>query len=524
MPTDVIMPQMGESIFEGTITKWLKKAGDAVEKDEPLFEISTDKVDAEIPSPVAGVLSEIKVPEGATVEINTVVAVVTESGEERGLGTDAGPAVAAAPQAQLAPPQVAGGIDVVMPQMGESIFEGTITKWLKKAGDVVEKDEPLFEISTDKVDAEIPSPVAGVLSEIKVAEGATVEINTVVAVIGGMAPDATPAIPASAAVSALIASGPPAPKPAVPDVAANSSERIRSSPLVRRIAKDNNLDLGQIAGTGLEGRITKEDALRHLSEHGPGSSAITPPQAVPVVAQAAPSLAGQVVPMTRMRAIIAQRMVESVAISPHVYTVYKVDMTRIMRLREREKSRFEQKHGVKLTYMPFIAVAAVEALRKFPVVNASLENDAIHYHANINLGIAVSLEWGLIVPVIKQAEQRSFVEIARSMNDLALRARAKKLAPEEVAGGTFTLTNSGVFGGEFGTPIINQPDSAILAIGGLKKEAVVLTDAEGNDSIAIRSMQHFCLGFDHRTIDGADSGKFMSIFKKTLEGWDREIG
>jgi 2-oxoglutarate dehydrogenase E2 component (dihydrolipoamide succinyltransferase) len=518
MPIDVIMPQMGESIFEGTITKWLKKAGDLVEKDEPLFEISTDKVDAEIPSPVAGVLSQIKVPEGATVEINTVVAVVTESGEERGLWTDAGP------EAQLAPPQV---VEVVMPQMGESIFEGTITKWLKKAGDAVEKDEPLFEISTDKVDAEIPSPVAGVLSQIKVPEGATVEINTVVAVIG---PSGASGASTSSAVLPATVTAPAVAKPessgsAIPAVAASDSERIRSSPLVRRIAKDHNLDLRQIAasgaGSGLGARITKDDVLRHLSEHGPGNAAAS---AEKPVALAAPPVLGQAVPMTRMRAIIAQRMVESVAISPHVYTVYKVDMTRIMRLREREKSRFEQKHGVKLTYMPFIAVAAVEALRKFPVVNASLENDAIHYHANINLGIAVSLEWGLIVPVIKQAEQHSFVQIARSMNDLALRARAKKLLPEEVAEGTFTLTNSGVFGGEFGTPIINQPESAILAIGGLKKEAVVLTDAEGNDSIAIRTMQHFCLGFDHRTIDGADSGKFMSAFKKVLEGWDREIG
>jgi pyruvate dehydrogenase E2 component (dihydrolipoamide acetyltransferase) len=524
MPTDVVMPQMGESIFEGTITKWLKKAGDAVEKDEPLFEISTDKVDAEIPSPVAGVLSAIKVPEGATVEINTVVAVVDE---KQGLGTDAGPSVAAAPEAQLAPPQV---VEVVMPQMGESIFEGTITKWLKKAGDSVEKDEPLFEISTDKVDAEIPSPVAGVLSAIKVPEGAMVEINTVVAVIGTCGAAAAfgsgaPAPVASAKDSDPAATKPESLGPAVSALVTSDSERIRSSPLVRRIAKENNLDLGRIAsagaGSGLGGRITKDDALRWLSERGPcGASASAEKPGTP----AAPQVPGQVVPLTKMRAIIAQRMVESVAISPHVYTVYKVDMTRIMRLREREKARFEQKHGVKLTYMPFIAVAAVEALRKFPVVNASLENDAIHYHANINLGIAVSLEWGLIVPVIKQAEQRSFVEIARSMNDLALRARTKKLQPEEVAGGTFTLTNSGVFGGEFGTPIINQPESAILAIGGLKKEAVVLTDAEGNDSIAIRSMQHFCLGFDHRTIDGADSGKFMSAFKKVLEGWDREIG
>jgi 2-oxoglutarate dehydrogenase E2 component (dihydrolipoamide succinyltransferase) len=412
-----------------------------------------------------------------------------------------------------------------MPQMGESIFEGTITKWLKKAGDTVEKDEPLFEISTDKVDAEIPSPVAGVLSEIKVQEGATVEINTVVAVIGGVAGsavDSVGTIPTLAPMAKL------APQEAV---SSNGRELIRSSPLVRRMAKENNLDLAQIAGTGSGGRIGKEDVLRHLSAHGPDSAvakASAPPSETgSALAASAPTfseLRGQKIPLTKMRAIIAQRMVESVAISPHVYTVYKVDMTRVARIRAREKSRFEQKHGIKLTFMPFIAVAAVEALRKFPVVNARLEDGAIHYPLNINLGIAVALEWGLIVPVIKQAEQRSFAEIAKAMNDLALRARNKKLLPEEVAGGTFTLTNSGVFGGEFGTPIINQPESAILAIGGLKKEAVVLTDADGNDSIAIRSMQHFCLGFDHRTIDGADSGKFMSAFKKSLEGWDREIG
>jgi 2-oxoglutarate dehydrogenase E2 component (dihydrolipoamide succinyltransferase) len=225
-----------------------------------------------------------------------------------------------------------------------------------------------------------------------------------------------------------------------------------------------------------------------------------------------------------MRAIIAERMVESVAISPHVYSVYKVDMTRIARLREREKSRFEQKNGVKLTYMPFIAAAAVEALKRYPIVNASLKDGLVHYHAHVDLGIAVALEWGLIVPVVKQAETRSFVELARTMADLAERARTKKLKPEEATGSTFTLTNSGVFGGEFGTPIINQPESAILAIGGLKKEAVVLTDAEGNDTIGVRAMQSYCLGFDHRTIDGADGGKFMSVFKRVLEGWDREIG
>jgi len=415
--------------------------------------------------------------------------------------------------------------DVVMPQMGESIVEGTITKWLKKAGDTVEKDEPLFEISTDKVDAEIPSPVAGILSEIKVAEGATVGVNTVVAVIGGAAPFAGPAntakagqaAPAPAAVSAPAANA--APASAVLAGPVNAGERLRSSPLVRRIAKDNNLDLGLIAGTGSDGRITKEDVLRHLSEHRPGSAAA-----------AGPKLSGELAPLSRMRAIIAQRMVESLAISPHVHTVYKVDMTRIARLREREKGRFEQKNGVKLTYMPFIAKAVVETLRKFPIVNAAMEkgpdgsNGSIRYHEHIHLGIAVALEWGLIVPVVKDAESLSFLGLARAIADLAERARTKKLKPEEASGSTFTLTNSGIFGDEFGTPIINQPESAILAIGGLKKEAVVLTDAEGNDTIAIRSMQHFCLGFDHRTIDGADAGRFMGELKKTLEGWDKEIG
>jgi 2-oxoglutarate dehydrogenase E2 component (dihydrolipoamide succinyltransferase) len=289
---------------------------------------------------------------------------------------------------------------------------------------------------------------------------------------------------------------------------------------VRRIAKDNNLDLSQIAGSGSGGRITKDDVLRHLSQHGPGSAA----PAAPSQSSAAPPMSGELVPLTKMRAIIAQRMVESLQTSPHAHTVYKVDRTRIVRLREREKAGFEQRNGVKLTYMPFIATAAVEALRKFPILNASLESGGIRYHQNIHLGIAVALEWGLIVPVVRQAEQRSFADLARVLADLAARARSKKLMPDETSGSTFTLTNSGVFGGEFGTPIINQPESAILAIGGLRKEPVVLTDAEGNDSIGIRPVQYYCLGFDHRLIDGADSGKFMLEFKKVLESWDRKIG
>jgi len=558
MATEVIMPQMGESIFEGTITKWLKKPGDAVQKDEPLFEISTDKVDAEIPAPIAGTLTEIKVQEGATVQINTVVALIGEAGAvaapakaksaaKKGAPT-AEPTKQAAPDsavdapatkpaalgkdAPTVPASLIGAADVIMPQMGESIFEGTITKWLKTVGDTVQKDEPLFEISTDKVDAEIPAPIAGTLTEIKVPAGATVQINTVVAVIGGSATSAKPATSPATSAPAAVASKPAATQ-AAPLRAAG--EKLRSSPLVRRIAKDHNLDLSQIPGTGSGGRITKEDTLKFLADNGAGTTASVAPAAASAprptaTAPAAPTpaLPGQLVPLSRMRSIIAQRMVESVRISPHVHTVFKVDMTRIAKLREKEKAKYEQRNGVKLTYMPFIAAAAIQTLRKFPIVNASLEETAsgpaIRYHQNINLGIAVALEWGLIVPVIHQAEERSFLGLARAVADLAERARTKKLKPEEVAGSTFTLTNSGIFGEEFGTPIINQPDSAILAIGGLKKEPVVLTDSEGNDTIAIRWTQNFCLGFDHRTIDGADAGKFMAEFKKTLETWAGDIG
>ncbi|MEO6911911.1 MAG: dihydrolipoamide acetyltransferase family protein, partial [Edaphobacter sp.] len=408
-------------------------------------------------------------------------------------------------------------------QMGESITEGTITKWLKKVGDTVQRDEPIFEISTDKVDAEIPSPVAGILSEIKVAEGNTVTVNTVVAVIGGAAGQAAPA--AAPAAAAPAASAPAAAAAATPALSATEGERVRSSPLVRKIAKDNNVDLTQVPGTGSEGRITKTDILGHL-EGGAKPAAAAPAASAPAAAKpaAATPLPGDVVPLSKMRSIIAQRMVESKRISPHVQTVFKVDMTRIVKLREKEKSKYEQRNGVKLTYMPFITRAVINALRKHPVVNAFLEGEAIRYNKNINIGIAVALDWGLIVPVIKQAEEKSFLGVARAIVDVAGRARGKKLAPDEISGGTFTLTNSGIFGEEFGTPIINQPQSAILGIGGLSKEATVLTDKDGNDSIAIRSIQRFALGFDHRIVDGADAGKFMSDFKAYLENWNEDIG
>ncbi len=539
MPTPVVMPQMGESIVEGTITKWLKKVGDAVEKDEPLFEISTDKVDAEIASPEAGVLTEIKFPEGATVGINTVVALLSEKGSAVAAIAPAEPQATSMSsgesrnEAATSEDRAQGGEPVVMPQMGESIFEGTITKWLKKVGDAVEKDEPLFEISTDKVDAEIPSPVAGVLTEIKAHEGETVQINVVVAVIapsGGSTSGAGGrgfAAPEAASTSVPVATGVET-EQAVAVASVEDGRKIRSSPLVRRIAKEHNVDLRVMRGTGSSGRINKNDILEFIRRGG-AKSAVAPKASSPAPkpkpeAPQPKALTAEVVPLTKMRAIIAQRMVESKRISPHVHSVYKVDMTRIVRLREREKAGFEQRNGVKLTYMPFIAVAAIEALRRFPIVNASLVENQIHYHANINLGIAVALEWGLIVPTVREAEKRDFAGIAKSIADLAGRARAKKLLPDEVGGSTFTLTNPGIFGDEFGIPIINQPEAAILAIGALKKEPVVLTDAEGNDTIGIRSMQYFCLGFDHRLIDGADAGKFMSEFKRQLETWDRAIG
>ena len=433
-----------------------------------------------------------------------------------------------------------------MPQMGESIFEGTITKWLKQVGDKVERDEPLFEISTDKVDAEIPSPAAGVLTEIKAEAGATVQINSVVAVIGG-----TAGAPAAAAAAAPVPAA-PAPKPAAePDgtstaeAPAASAEHLRSSPLVRKIAKDNNLDLAQVPGTGAGGRITKEDVLAYLEKPtakptpaapaapvsaqppsvAPAPSASPAPAAAKPAAPAAPvPQPGELVPMSKMRTIIAQRMVDSKRTAAHVHTVFKIDFTRIVKIREKEKNKYEQRNGVKLTYMPFITRAVIATLRKMPIVNAQMEGDAIRYPKNINIGIAVALDWGLIVPVIKQAEEKSFLGIARAIADLAERARSKKLKPDEVGSGTFTITNPGIFGEQFGTPIINQPESGILGVGGLFKEPAVVTGEDGTDSIAIRHMIHLTLGFDHRIIDGADAGKFMAEVKKYLENWSEDIG
>ena len=603
MATDVVMPQMGESIFEGTITKWLKKPGDKVQRDEPLFEISTDKVDAEIPAPAAGVLKEIKVKEGATVQVNTVVGVIDAEGSAAAAAppqpaqsaqTQSAPAQSpakAAPQADGAPaaqqppateksapvqeekssaPAGANGgagVDVVMPQMGESIFEGTITKWLKKVGDKVQRDEPLFEISTDKVDAEIPAPAAGVLREIKVKEGTTVQVNSVVAVIGGAGgAGASCSSKATASSAAAAASGSHSRNPRSNSSLRPSSrsrlsasrqadrgqdgERLRSSPLVRRMARENNVDLNQVPGTGLGGRISKNDIQSFIQQHGQGGGrpqmvSAPPPsrpaqqpqaqqqqaqqpqqqaQTQPVPVPQIQTVPGEVVPMTPMRKKIAERMVESKRTSAHVHSVFKVDMTRIARFREKNRKAWEARNGVKLTYLPFIAKALLHGIRVKPIMNSSVVGDGIQYHKNVNIGIAVALEWGLIVPVVKGAENLSFVGLQRAIVDLGERARTKKLKPDDVQSGTITITNPGIYGPQFGLPIILQPQVAILGMGGIFKEPVVVTDEDGNDSIAVRHIIRLSVGYDHRIIDGADADQFMVAVREYLENFNEDIG
>ena len=426
--------------------------------------------------------------------------------------------------------------DIVMPQMGESIFEGTITKWLKKPGDKVQRDEPLFEISTDKVDAEIPAPASGVLRDIKVGEGNTVQVNTVVGTIAGdgEAAAAAPAAPAQSAAPARAQAAPPkAAAPVVSQPAAASEEEddhARSSPLVRKIARENNVNLSQVTGTGLGGRITKQDITAFLErqESAPAAAASAgasaAPAARPASVPAPAAIPGDAVPLTQMRRIIAQRMIESRRTSAHVHCMFEVDITNIVRLRNKTKTAFEQRHGARLTFMPFFVRAAIIALQQYPIVNASLDAETIRYHRHVNVGIAVALDWGLIVPVLKNSDELNFLGLQRGITDLGERSRNKKLKPEEVEGSTFTVTNPGQFGAVFGLPIINQPNSAILGVGGITKMPLVITDADGNDSIAIRSVVHLTLGYDHRLIDGAVADQFMALLKKTLENWSEEVG
>ncbi|HET9308816.1 MAG TPA: 2-oxoglutarate dehydrogenase, E2 component, dihydrolipoamide succinyltransferase [Candidatus Sulfotelmatobacter sp.] len=439
--------------------------------------------------------------------------------------------------------------DIIMPQMGESIVEGTITKWLKKPGDKVQRDEPLFEISTDKVDAEIPAPASGVLQEIKVTEGTTVGVNTVVGTIAvdgesaGAKPAPAPAKPAapkpepsqsSAGVPPAVAGAfrpraeSEAPRPAAHE---EEGEEARSSPLVRKIAREHGVSLSQVSGTGLGGRITKQDIMQFIESQGSSQPAPTPASpAQPTAAAPAPRPAapapypGDLVPMTNMRKLIAKHMIESRRTSAHVHCMYEVDFTRIVNLRAKLKAGFEQRHGARLTFMPFFVRAAVIALQQWPILNANIEGDNIRYHRQINMGIAVALDWGLIVPVLKNAGDLNFLGLQRGITDLGERARTKKLKPEDVEGSTFTITNPGQFGAVFGLPIINQPNSAIMGVGGITKQPMVITDKDGNDSIAIRSVVHLTLGYDHRLIDGAIADQFMAQVKKNLETWTEEIG
>jgi 2-oxoglutarate dehydrogenase E2 component (dihydrolipoamide succinyltransferase) len=476
--------------------------------------------------------------------------------------------------------------DVIMPQMGESIAEGTITKWLKKVGDTVKRDEPIFEISTDKVDAEIPSPVAGTLTEIKVNEGQTVAINTVVATIGeagekpaaapapapepkpapapeppkAAAPSAAPeAKPAPAAEAKKAEPAPAAPPPSRPAPQAQPAgeaggarvesieDRIRqrSSPLVRKIAQEHGVEIASIDGTGIHNRVTKNDILSYI-ENRPQAAALAAParaasapaaSAQPAAQASSPAAApaprpapisvtdrDEVVAMTKIRKITAENMILSKRTSAHVTTVFQVDYSAIAKLRETHKDAFLEKNGVKLTYLPFIFRACVQSLKEFPQVNASIDGENIVYHKDVNLGMAVALDWGLIVPIIKNADEKSILGLARATNDLAERARSKRLKPEEIQGGTFTVTNPGVFGSLFGTPIIPQPQVAILGVGTIEKRPVVITDQLGNDALGIRTMGYLALSFDHRLIDGADADRFMASVKKTLEKGEFDLG
>ncbi len=634
MSVEVVMPQMGESITEGTVSKWLKKVGEKVEKDESLLEISTDKVDAEVPSPIGGILLEIRANEGETVEVNSVVGILGAEGESavtNGKSADNGEtetakaedksiaeetkqaeiiesseSPAAASEDSSSPTNSdnptdsensvnvasADSTEVVMPQMGESITEGTVSKWLKKVGDKIEKDEPLLEISTDKVDAEVPSPIAGTLLRIIHQEGETVEVGTAVGFVGSengagamtgsqdskaesgkgaidAAAEATladvlmtqtaQAVPQTSEIQkeeikeiegrSYDYEQPGAVKEAAASVSSNGKSdsdhsiedlrRTKSSPLVRNIAKEHGVDIARIEGSGMSGRVTKKDilsfidsgaALRPQDLLGKIAPAALPQfspqtQTAPQVTQKStysaptvPAATGdRIEPMSVMRKKIAEHMTFSKQTSAHVTSVYEIDMTNVARFRDKNKAEFQTRSATKLTFMPFIFQAVTASLRKFPIVNSQVSGDQIIYKTDINLGMAVALDWGLIVPVIKRADQLSLSGLASAANDLADRARQKKLNPDEVQGGTFTITNPGVFGGLFGTPIINQPQVAILCVGTIEKRPKVVTTEDGDEVIAIRSMAYFALTYDHRIVDGSDAEKFLSYLKEFLE-------
>ena len=556
MSFSVTMPALGESVSEGTVTRWLKNEGDMVAVDEPLLEVSTDKVDTEIPSPVAGILTKIVVGVDQTVAVGAELAVIADSA-----GASA-PAPVAAPAAPVAPPVVAapvaapvsptpppaapvaapassgGGTVITMPALGESVSEGTVTRWLKNVGDSVAVDEALLEVSTDKVDTEIPSPVAGTLLAIDVAVDTTVAVGARLGLIGvsGSAPVAAtpppapapvalaPVAPTPAPVSAPVVVAPVAPAPVAAAAPVSQPQDAYVTPIVRKLANDLGVNLASVRGTGIGGRIRKEDVEAAAPKSAvaavasaPASAAASTPSAPRPAAVASP-LRGTTVTMSRLRKVIAARMVESLQVSAQLTTVIEVDVTKIARLRDRSKPTFEAREGVKLSFLPFFAVAVCEALKQHPVLNSSVEGDQIIYHGAEHLGIAVDTERGLLVPVIHNAGDLNMGGVARKIADLAARTRDNKVTPDELGGGTFTLTNTGSRGALFDTPIINQPQVAILGLGAVVKRPMVVKGEDGGETIAIRSMVYLGLSYDHRVVDGADAARFLVTLKERLEG------
>ena len=583
MPVTVTMPQLGESVTEGTITRWLKAVGDTVTADEPLLEVSTDKVDTEIPAPASGVLLSIDAAEDDTVEVGGVLAVIGESDDaaaapssepsepaepepvaaetpaELPAPAETAPSAPATPEPAAPEPatsESASGsseVSVVLPALGESVTEGVITRWLKSAGDAVEADEPLVEISTDKVDTEIPAPVSGTLAAIAADTDATVEVGAEIARISTGADAPAPPAPAPAA-PAPAASEASAPEAVAPDADySDSNAGAYVTPLVRRLAAQHDIDLSTVTGSGVGGRIRKADVLAAVEARGgttvqpaqpslqqPAAPAAAPAPArssAPPAAQTAPAsplttaepsaLRGRTENLSRLRRVIAERMVESLQTSAQLTTVVEVDVTRIAALRGRIKADFESREGVKLSFLPFFCQAAVEALKVYPQINSSIDMDAgtITYHDSENLGIAVDTDRGLLVPVVRDAGDLNIAGIARRIADLAERTRTNKVGPDELSGGTFTVTNTGSRGALFDTPIINMPQVAILGTGSVVKRPVVISEG-GQDVIAIRSMVYLSLSYDHRIVDGADAARFLSTVKSRLEegAFDAELG
>ena len=534
MTFSLTMPALGESVTEGTVTRWLKKEGDQIAIDEPLLEVSTDKVDTEIPSPVAGVLQKIVVQVDSTVAVGAELAVISESGaaapqkvsepvkavEQPKAAAPVTP-VAAAPVA--AAPATSGATIVAMPALGESVTEGTVTRWLKNVGDQINADEALLEVSTDKVDTEIPSPVTGTLLTIDVPVDSTVAVGARLASIGvsGSTPVVVAAVEKPAPIAPVVTAAPVAAAPVAAAPVVNSARPDDSyvTPIVRKLAAEAGVNLSTIKGTGVGGRIRKEDILAATPK-----AAATPTAQVMASANTTAKssvitspLRGTTVGMTRLRKVIADRMVESLKISAQLTTVVEVDVTKIDRLRNAAKAAFESREGVKLTFLPFFAVAICEALKQHPVLNSSVEGDQITYHAAEHLGVAVDTDRGLLVPVVKDAGDLNMGGIARKIADVAARTRENKITPDELGGGTFTLTNTGSRGALFDTPIINQPQVAILGLGAVVKRPMVVKGADGGETIAIRSMVYLALSYDHRVVDGADAARFLVTLKERLE-------